>query len=236
MDTRKTPEQTSSPRQRPTPREREYLEVIFYLAARDEPVIAARISEWLSVSAPTVSATLTRLTGKGLVARDETGGIKFTAEGYNLARAMVRRHRLMECFLVDVLGMPWEVIHEEAVQLEHSMTPLLAQRIEDLVGTALACPHGNPVPGNMESYSGTVRLDEAAAGLPFEIKRIVEEAEEDTNLMAYLFHNGLIPGTVVQVLNASAKYSGVLLQRADDQPVTLSREIAAAIWGNQHDA
>jgi DtxR family Mn-dependent transcriptional regulator len=212
-----------------TAREREYLEVIYYLTARGEPVIAARIADWLKVSAPTVSNTLKRLERKGHITRDASGAIQLTATGLSTAEVIVRQHRLLECFLVDVMDMPWEVLHEEAVRLERQLSPRFEARIEQLVGRSPTCPHGNPVPGNRSEYDGTIRLDQAATGRPFRLLRIVEEAEEDTELMAYLYHHRLVPGTVVTVLEE--RYSGLQLQRADDPPVTLSREIATSLWG-----
>lgn len=215
----------------PTAREREYLEVIYYLTARGEPVIAARIADWLKVSAPTVSNALKRIERKGYITRDAAGAIQLTATGLTAAEVIVRQHRLLECFLVDVMDMPWEVLHEEAVRLERQLSPRFEARIEQLVGRSPTCPHGNPVPGNRSVYDGTVRLDQAAIGQPFRLLRIVEEAEEDTELMAYLYHHRIVPGTVVTVIEAPSRYSGLQLQRADDPPVMLTREIAMTLWG-----
>jgi DtxR family Mn-dependent transcriptional regulator len=216
-----------------TPREREYLEVIYYLTARGEPVIAARIADWLKVAAPTVSNMLQRLLRREYITRDEGGAISLTPHGLQLAEAIVRQHRLLECFLVDVMGMPWESIHEEAVQLERNLSERFQERIEQVVGNAPTCPHGNPVPGNRDAYDGRVRLDQAPPGGAFEIKRIVEEAEEDTELMAFLYHHGVTPGKVVTVQLAADRFGGggVLLQPAQGETVVLTHDIAASIWG-----
>jgi DtxR family Mn-dependent transcriptional regulator len=214
-----------------TGREREYLEVIYYLRARGLPVIAARIADWLKVTPPTVSSALKRMEKKGYIVRGAGSAIALTPAGHVLAEGIVRQHRLLECFLVDVMGMPWEVLHEEAVRLERQLSPRFEARIEQLVGRSPTCPHGNPVPGNQDDYEGSSRLDEAPAGQRFRLLRIVEEAEEDTELMAYLYHHGLVPGTVVKVLEAPSRYSGVQLQRDEDPPVTLSQETAASLWG-----
>lgn len=213
-----------------TDAEREYLEVIYYLGARGEPVIGARMSEWLKVSAPSVTNMLQRLAKKGLVARIEGGPIGLTETGFTLAEAVVRRHRLLECFLVDVMGMPWHVIHEEAMHLEHGMSTLLARHIETLVGASETCPHGNPVPGNRETYPGPVRLDQAPQGQSFRLRRIVEEAEEDTDLMRYLQAHGVTPGASFVVDSSSPKF-GVTL-RQDEHSVALSAEVASVLWGD----
>lgn len=215
----------------PTPREREYLEVIYYLRARDEPVIAARIADWLQVAAPTVTAMLKRLVAKDYIQRVEGGPIALTDTGFKVAEATVRRHRLMECFLVDVMGLPWELLHEEAVLLERDLSPAFEERIEALVGTAETCPHGNPVPGNADGYRGTVRLDQTEPGWRFRIERILEEAEEDTALMRHLHSSGVVPGAEFEVGDGQSRY-GVLLTRGDDH-VSLAGTVAAVIYGER---
>jgi DtxR family Mn-dependent transcriptional regulator len=214
----------------PTAKEREYLEVIYYLAARDEPVIAARLARWMSVQPPTVTHILTQLEKKQLITRDARGEIGFTPEGFAFAEAMVRRHRILERFLVDVMGMQWHLIHEEAVRLEHALSPTMEAHITNLVGNSATCPHGNPIPGNSEGYPGTTRLDQATPNTPFTLRRIVEEAEENTELIRYLQTNSLVPGSAFTVSDVSATF-GVTLQRPN-QTLTVSPEIAELLWGD----
>ncbi len=214
----------------PTAKEREYLEVIYYLAARNEPVIAARLARWMSVQPPTVTHILKQLEEKLLIERDPRGLITLTTQGFGLAEAMVRRHRILERFLVDVMGIPWDQIHEEAVRLEHALTPTMEARITVLVGSSTTCPHGNPIPGNTEGYEGKTRLDQASVGLNFTIRRIVEEAEEQSDLIRYLQTNGLVPGAVFAVSDSSQAY-GVTLQH-EHQTITVSPEITALLWGD----
>lgn len=214
----------------PTEKEREYLEVIYYLAARNEPVIAARLARWMGVQPPTVTVILRQLEDKKkLISRSAHGEISLTDEGFVLAEAMVRRHRILERFLVDVMGMAWHQIHEEAVRLEHALSPAMEERITALVGDSTTCPHGNPIPGNADGYEGSTRLSEAVSGRGFVIKRIVEEAEEDTDLIRYLQSSGLVPGAAF-VVGAAAPSFGVALQ-APGQTITVSPEIAALLWG-----
>ena len=213
----------------PTEKMREYLEVIYYLSARQEPVIGARLAEWMKVTPPTVTDIVQRMEKQGYIARDGRGEIHLTDEGFTLGEAMVKRHRVLERFLVDVMGIPWHMIHEEAVRLEHNLSPLMEQRIEALVGRSTTCPHGNPIPGSGAGYSGDVRLDRAVAGTSLTLRRIVEEAEEDSELMRYLQHNGLVPGARFEVADQSPSY-GVTLRR-DGQTITLSPQIAGVLWG-----
>ena len=213
----------------PTEKMREYLEVIYYLSARQEPVIGARLAEWMKVTPPTVTDIVQRMEKQGYIARDGRGEIHLTDEGFTLAEAMVKRHRVLERFLVDVMGIPWHMIHEEAVRLEHNLSPLMEQRIEALVGQSTTCPHGNPIHGSGAGYSGDVRLDRAVAGTALTLRRIVEEAEEDSELMRYLQLNGLVPGARFEVADQSPSY-GVTLRR-DGQTITLSPQIAGVLWG-----
>ena len=215
----------------PTEKMREYLEVIYYLSARNEPVIGARLAEWMNVTPPTVTNIVQRMEDQGYIVRDGRGDIRFTEQGFTLAEAMVKRHRVLERFLVDVMGVPWHMIHEEAVRLEHNLSPLMDERIAVLVGHSTTCPHGNPIPGSGVGYSGSVRLDRAEAGTQFTLRRIVEEAEEDSELMRYLQVNGLTPGATFTIAEQSSSY-GVTLRR-DDQTITLSSQIAGVLWGDR---
>lgn len=213
----------------PTEKMREYLEVIYYLASRNEPVIGARLANWMRVTAPTVTNMVQSMEKRGYIIRDGHNEIKLTDEGFTLAEAMVRRHRILERFLVDVMGLPWHQLHEEAVRLEHALSPTMEARIEALVGTSTTCPHGNPIPGNASTYPGTVRIDQAQPGHAFTILRIAEEGEEDTDLIRYLQSNQLVPGSRFEVIEQSPSY-GVTLRR-EDQTITLTLQIAAMLWG-----
>ncbi len=213
----------------PTDKMREYLEVIYYLSARREPVIAARLAEWMHVTAPTVTNIVKRMEEKGYITRDSRGDISLTPGGFELAEGVVKRHRVLERFLVDIMGIPWHMIHEEAVRLEHALSPLMEERIEALVGGSTTCPHGNPIPGSGVTYQGTARLSEAATGKTFTLRRIVEEAEEDTELMRYLQENGIVPGEIFMVTSSSPGY-GVALSR-NGHTITVSPQIASQLWG-----
>jgi DtxR family Mn-dependent transcriptional regulator len=213
----------------PTEKMREYLEVIYYLASRNEPVISARLAEWMHVTAPTVATMVKEMEKRGFIVRDSRNEIRLTTEGFRLAEAMVRRHRILERFLVDVMGLPWHQIHEEAVRLEHALSPTMEARIEALVGQSLTCPHGNPIPGNSTIFPGTRSIASVAAGSRFEILRIVEEAEENSDLIRYLQSNSLIPGMIFEVVDQSTSFGTVL--RRDGQTLTITPQIAEMLWG-----
>lgn len=226
-----------NPRQRrragadgPTNKERDYLEIIYYLAQRDEPVIAAHVARWLSLQPPTVSHALQEMEKKSYIQRDERGEISLTTAGFELAEAVIRRHRIIERFLADIVGVPWHLLHEEAVQLEHALSPMLEDRITALLNHATTCPHGNPIPGSGAAYAGATRLDRAEAGTMFTIRRIEEEAEERTDFLRYLEAQRLLPGGQFFIPDASPAY-GITL-RSCNRDMTVSPEIAAVIWGD----
>lgn len=213
----------------PTDKMREYLEVIYYLAMRHERVIAARLADWMRVSAPTVTELVKRLEDQGYITRDGRSEISLTAMGFQQAEAMVRRHRLLERFLVDVMQLPWSRLHEEAVFLERGLSPLMEARIEALVGHCATCPHGNPVPGNSQAYPGNTRIDQAPTGQTFLLRRIAEEAEEDSDLIEFLERHHLLPGTALVI---TARQANALTVRHGEQTVTLPGEVAAYLWGD----
>lgn len=227
----------SRPRQRrrlgadgPTTKERDYLEVIYYLGQRPEPVIAANVARWLGLQPPTVSHALQEMEKRGYIQRDERNEITLTPQGVTLAEEIIRRHRLLEHFLATVVGLPWHSLHAEAAQLEHALSPLLEQRIAALARDTTHCPHGNPIPGSGAANPGSVRLDRAPVGTLFTLLRIEEEAEESTELLRYLEHNRLLPGNQFFITDASAAY-GVTL-RGCNRDMTLSPELAALLWGD----
>lgn len=214
----------------PTDKEREYLEVIYYLNARHEPIIAARLARWMGVQPPTVTHIVRQMEEKQYITRNERGEIALTEQGFPIAQAVVRRHRILERFLYDVLHMPWHLLHEEAVRLEHALSPTLMTYIERTVGAVQHCPHGNPIPGSSSTYAGDTRLDAAPVGLHFTLRRVIEEAEEDLELMHYLQNNDLVPNAQFLITESSPAY-GVTLQRRPYN-ITVSPEIAAVLWGD----
>lgn len=221
------PQQATSDSQ-PTPVERSYLEVIYYLAARREPVIAAQLARWIRVRPPTVTNIVQRLEQKGLIVRDPTGAISLTPAGSAIAEHVVRRHRLLERFLYDTLKIPWHEVHREATLLEPAISPALEERVAALVGDAKVCPHGNPIPGQGAPVYDDGRLINAPAGSWFVITRIDEEAGEDYCTLQLLWSRGLIPGT--PLVRLPDPRDGIALRRADRR-VVISRRVAGLIWG-----
>src|SRR5579885_920618 len=127
----------------------EYLETIYNMAAENEVVIGARLAEKFHVAPPTVTEMLKRLVRDGYVEMDQKRQISLTEAGYRAAEAVLRRHRLTERFLTDMLGMQWHQVHEEACRLEHFISGAVEERVISSLNNPTTCPHGNPIPGSV---------------------------------------------------------------------------------------
>lgn len=212
----------------PTPTIEEYLEAIYALAGDGNEVIGARLAEALSVSPPTVTATLHRMVRDALIEIGPRKEVTLTAKGRDAVEALVRRHRLSERLLVDVLGLDWHTVHDEACRLEHAISPAVEERLAAFLGDPATCPHGNPIPGKYKGEAET-RLSDASPGDARVITRVAQRAESEPGLLQYLHQRGLVPG--VQVLVAEvAPFNGPIVLQVDDRSVPVGRDVAAALW------
>lgn len=171
----------------------EYCECIFELKEDDVDVIQARIAERLQVSRPAVSEMMRRLEAEGLITTDD--GIHLTASGQELAERVVRRHRLAERFLTDILQLSWADAHHEAGKWEHIISPAVEAAMDKLLGSPTTCPHGNPIPGSDYIEPDTTRLADLEVGKGFTVRRIPEELEFAPGLLEFLEQSRLTPGT-----------------------------------------
>ncbi len=179
----------------------EYCECIFELAEDDMEIIQARMAERLQVSRPAVSEMIRKLEAEGLVTNDES--IELTDAGLELAQRVVRRHRLAERFLTDVLKLSWAEAHHEAGKWEHIMSENVEQAIDDLLGSPTTCPHGNPIPGSDYVEPDSSPLAAQAVGQRFTVRRIPEELEFTPGLLEYLEESSLRPGCSGTITAAS---------------------------------
>jgi DtxR family transcriptional regulator, Mn-dependent transcriptional regulator len=162
--------------QQATVAEEEYLQTIFWLQEAGLPMTGANVARAMQLSAPTVHEMVGRLERDGYITRAADKSISFTTEGLDHAEAVVRRHRLIERFLTDVLGIPWDDVHEEAERLEHAMSPVLEARMLAAIGDAKTCPHGHPIePG--QRIAG-VPLADVEPGAKVTVLRFENEAED----------------------------------------------------------
>ena len=173
----------------------EYCETIFELSEDGFDVIQARIAERLEVSRPAVSEMVRRMEREGLVAFDDSGGIELTSDGETLANQVVRRHRLAERFLTDVLDLSWADAHHEAGKWEHVISPVVEVALVRVLGHPTTCPHGNPIPGSgYQQPVGGKRLTDLEVGGVFTVERIPEELEFRSGQLEYLETAGVQPG------------------------------------------
>src|SRR4051794_31874678 len=188
--------------------EEEYLQTMFWLEEAGLQINGANIARAMQLSPPTVHEMIGRLEGDGYVERADDKSLTFTERGREHASHIVRRHRMIERFLTDVLGVPWDEVHEEAERLEHAMSPVLEERMMAAIGDAKTCPHGHPiVEGAREQGALLADVEEGAS---VHVLRFENEAEE---LLHYLKRAGLHPG-----LEATVESSG------DDSVVVASAE------------
>lgn len=203
----------------------EYLEAIYKLAEKGA-VRPGQLAEVMGVSAPTVTATLGRLQSAGYIERPD-GGVELTHAGRRGALDIIRRHRLAERFLVDVLKLPWSEVHQEACQLEHALSPKVQEALERFMDNPDVCPHGHPIP----SADGAIAPQQGAplcdAGSGDEV-RIVRIEDEDGELLSYLSSLGMFPGTPVRVCDI-APFKGPLMIEVGDARYALGREVAEKI-------
>jgi DtxR family transcriptional regulator, Mn-dependent transcriptional regulator len=189
----------------------EYCECIWELAEDDVDVIQARIAERLQVSRPAVSEMIRRLETEGLVNLQD--GISLTAAGQQLAQRVVRRHRLAERFLTDMLGLSWADAHHEAGKWEHVMSDAVESAMDRVLGSPDTCPHGNPIPGSSYAAPDSCPLAELAIGQRFTVSRIPEELEFTPGMLDFLEASAIQPGR-----------NGVLTAASPDGTVTVEIE------------
>ncbi|MFM1751487.1 MAG: hypothetical protein RL119_449 [Actinomycetota bacterium] len=171
----------------------EYCECIFELHEDEMDVIQARIAERLQVSRASVSQMIDKMNKAGLV-NTELNRITLTAEGERLAQQVVRRHRLAERFLTDILGLSWADAHLEAGKWEHVLSDEVESAINRILGAPTTCPHGNPIPGSSYIIPDSIPLSRLNAGATFTVSRIPEELEFTPGLLEFLQQSSIQPG------------------------------------------
>ena len=171
----------------------EYCETIYELGEDDLDVIQARIADRMEVSRPAVSEMVKRLEAEGLI---ESGRqITLTAKGMHLAETVVRRHRLAECFLTDILGLSWAEAHQEAGKWEHVISPTVEKAMMARLDDPTTCPHGNPIPGSAYEAPELISLESVGVGNGFTVQRIPEELEFTDGMLDFLEQAAITPGS-----------------------------------------
>lgn len=207
-----------------------YLEAIYYMWSEGEPLRSARLADWLEVSRPTVTVALRRMAGYGMVKMNRRKEIELTAAGRRAAEAIVRRHRIMERWLTDGLGLDWVTADEEAARLEHAVSEVVERRLYEVLGRPTTCPHGNPIPGYSKASPKERRLATLQPGARASISRVSEVAEREAPpLLSYLHDRGLTPEKELTVTEVDA-VARTIQVRAGKRTVTLSLDTASKLW------
>jgi DtxR family Mn-dependent transcriptional regulator len=204
-----------------TDAEEEYLQTLFWLFEAGLPMTAANLGRAMRLSAPTVSEMVGRLERDGYISRDAERTISFTESGRDDAERIVGRHRMIERFLTDIVGVPWDEVHEEAERLEHAMTPRFEAYVRASVGDAATCPHGHPIRVG-ERIDG-VPLADCEPGAKVTILRLENEAED---LLHYLKDSGIAPGLTGEI---TAKDAEQITVTGESGPATVTISVAETV-------
>ncbi len=208
----------------------DYLKAIFELSRAAGSAVASEVASRLAVAPASVSAMVRRLTGQGLVSHERYGALRLTKKGRTVALQLVRRHRVIEAYLVTALGYTWDEVHSEAERLEHAASPELIQRMAAAIGEPAVDPHGAPIPtahGKLEEPKYRTLGDLA----PGEKARIVRVEDEDPELLRYLAALRFVPGATVSCLKKEP-YEGPLTIRVGSKAHIIGPPLAARVFVN----
>jgi len=215
-----------------------YLRTVFELEEEGVVPLRARIAERLGQSGPTVSQTVARMERDGLVTVEGDRHLELSLRGRALATRVMRKHRLAECLLVQVIGLDWELVHEEACRWEHVMSETVERRLLEVLGHPTVSPYGNPIPGLAELGEGDPDLQAAGpelttldrvtadGGVPVVVQRLAEPLQNDTGLMSRLRRAGVQPGSSVTVVTSAAG----LLVGSGGESTEISRDVASHVF------
>ena len=213
-----------------------YLATIFEIEEEQIEIKRARIAERLNISAPSVTEHIHRMEKQGLVSVAKNNSVSLTKEGRTKAASVVRRHRLAERLLVDVIGLDWSKAHNEADRWEHVISDDVEEHLVKLLGNPQTCPHGNPIPNpdgtrNIAESNFDKKITPLTKSTPESkaiIRRIGESIENDKDALEFVANNELMPGKSVEVIDLA--FEEVLIQSDDNRKVSIPAEIAKAIF------
>jgi len=202
--------------------EEEYLQTLFWLQEAGLPMTGANLSRAMQLSAPTVHEMVRRLENDAYITRAGDKTISFTASGAEHARGIVSRHRLIERYLTDIVGVPWDDVHEEAENLEHAMSPRFETYMREAIGDAKTCPHGHPI--ELGTRIEGVPLADVEIGATVQVLRFENEAED---LLHVLKSSGLEPG--LEGILAAHDDEAVVVDGADGTRAEVTPSVAATV-------
>ncbi|MGH2729397.1 MAG: metal-dependent transcriptional regulator [Actinomycetota bacterium] len=212
------------------PASKEYLEAVYELEEEGQRVLQARIGERLGLAAATVSEGVKRLVAEGYVTIEGARNIELTTDGRAVAEALVRRHRLAERMLVDILGISWHLCHEQAEDWEKVMTPEVEKAILAKLSGEPTCPHGNPIPGTASAipWSDLKPVAAMERGESGRLTRLLEDVELDHDVLYYLEQHSLMPGHDLTLVDVAP--DGTRTLEVDGARVALGQALADNLW------
>lgn len=214
---------------RPTATVEDYL-ILMYVMERDgDEIIAARLAEAIEVTPPTVTTTLKRMERDGWITNESRQGIRLTDSGRDAAISVIKRHMLTEWVLMNMLGVPWSKIHEEAHRIEHTISDEIEIRMREHLDDPHICPHGNPMPGYEYLTANWVPLTEMQYGSNGIMRRVHEMAEDRNALMQFLESNHVVPGARIKILD-KLEFNQTLEIEVEEQRITLGFTVARYIY------
>jgi DtxR family Mn-dependent transcriptional regulator len=206
----------------------DYLKVIYHLSSEGGFAATSEIAAMLAVAPPSVSGMVKRLSEAGLIEHVPYRGVQLTVQGRRAALRMIRRHRILEVYLMRRLGYDWDSVHEEAEQLEHAVSDELIERMARALGDPHYDPHGAPIPtveGDIEETALTP-LAEAPVGATVELRQV---DDADPAKLRYLAEQGLTPGTRLVVAERHP-FNGPTIVRLDGESRVVGRDLALTLW------
>lgn len=207
-----------------------YVETIFYIRVEEGRVRPGRLATWMGISAPSVTVALQRLARDGWVTIAADRSVTLTARGEGLAARIVRVHRLLERWLTDVMGLDWAAADQEAQLLAPGVSPVVADRFDELLGHPVTCPHGNVIPGRSAPYGELVALADLEPGVEAVVRRISEVAEHDApDLLRELDGYGLVTGAPIRVAPADRSIGAVRVE-VGGHTRPIGTGVARLIW------
>lgn len=208
--------------------QQDYLKSLYLLGGDEHPVPTRELAQRLGISSPSVSEMVTRLSAQGLVEHDRYRGQQLTRDGRKVALELVRHHRLLEMFLVQVLGFGWDEVHDEAERLEHVISERMEQRIFELLGRPELDPHGHVIPtlGGRVKASSHRKLSDSRAGERVTVQVV---SDDDPGKLRELQRRGLVPGTKLAVV-APSEFEGPIEVRLRGKKESVPLGLARAVF------
>lgn len=207
-----------------------YLEAVFELQEIGEKVTQARLARWFGVSPPATSEVVHRMERLGLISFADDRSIRFTEDGHRRAAEEAVRHRTIERYLVDVLGVPWHLSDEEVRNMEPGVSDVVFERMRAALGGVERCPHGNPIPGTPAAsmpIDDLTSLEECAPGSRVRIDRILEDLELNLETLRYLEDHKLMPGTELDISHRDPEGAVTVLRNGES--VAVGRSLASHV-------